>query len=92
MADGKRAFEKRQGQEFDGQSIPLHPTYRKRQVKSTSVWKGNAERNIVRLCATCVGTLVRRLEVADYEDLQESEASEVYGRKERERERERERE
>ena len=40
----------------------VHPNYREGQVKSTAVWKENAERNTVSLCATCGRRLVKRLD------------------------------
>ena len=40
----------------------VHPNCRERQVESTSVWKENVERNILRLCATCGRRLVRILD------------------------------
>ena len=55
--------------------------YREGQVEDPSVWTNNAERNILWLCATCgegseewSGDLM----VAEYEDLQESEAEEIH--------------
>ena len=45
--------------EVDGPSIPPRtlveniPIYRGRQIKTSSVWKGNAERNNLRVCAAC---------------------------------------
>ena len=60
MADDRTAFEKRRDQKFDGPSISpgtlveYIPTTAEDKSKTTSICKGNAERNNnLRVCAAC---------------------------------------
>ena len=73
MADGKTGFEKRGGKRTlaDHGTLVECPDYRERPVKNASVWTQDAERNILGLCSTSRKTLM----IAEYEDLQEAEAS-----------------
>ena len=56
----------------------VHPNDRERQVKRTSVLKESAERNIIGLFPRAGGDWSGDLMIADNEDLQESEASDIH--------------